>query len=140
MYLNFKHDLPNDYLVKVDRMSMAYSLEARVPFLDHRLIEYMVKVDKNVKMQGWERKSILRNTHGKLLPDAVLNASKKGFAIPIRDWFKESTFESQLNSNLNVVSELLDEATIKKIVEENKIGERDNGDFIWTLMLLNKFI
>jgi asparagine synthase (glutamine-hydrolysing) len=140
MYLNFKHDLPNDYLVKVDRMSMAYSLEARVPFLDHRLIEYMVKVDKNVKMQGWERKSVLRNTHGKRLPDAVLNASKKGFAIPIRDWFKESTLESQLNSNLNFVSELLDEETIKRIVEENKIGERDNGDFIWTLMLLNKFI
>ncbi len=140
MYLNFKHDLPNDYLMKVDRMSMAYSLEARVPFLDHRLIEYMVKVDKNLKMQGWERKSILRNTLGKQLPDTVLNASKKGFAIPIRDWFKESTFENQLNNNLNLVSELLDEGTIKKIVAENRIGTRDNGDFIWTLMLLNKFI
>lgn len=141
MYLNFKHDLPNDYLVKVDRMSMAYSLEARVPFLDHRLIEYMVKVDKKVKMQGWERKSILKHTTGKqLLPAAVLSASKKGFAIPIRDWFKESTFENQLKSNLNLVSELLDETTIKKIVEENRIGERDNGDFIWTLMLLNKFV
>ncbi|MBK7630217.1 MAG: hypothetical protein IPJ23_05885 [Ignavibacteriales bacterium] len=62
MYMNFKYDLPNDYLVKVDRMSMAYSLETRLPFLDHRLIEFMIKVDKKIKMNGWERKSILKNT------------------------------------------------------------------------------
>ena len=57
MYLNFKHNLPDDYLVKVDRMSMCNSLETRAPFLDYRLIEFMVGVDKNLKMQGFERKA-----------------------------------------------------------------------------------
>lgn len=140
MYLNFKHDLPNDYLVKVERMSMAHSLETRMPFLDYRLIEYMAKVDKNVKMQGWERKSVLRNTVGNLLPSSVLKAPKKGFRVPISDWFNKNSFGEHLKQNLDHVSELLDEATIKKIVNNHKSGFNENSDFIWTLMMLNRFI
>ncbi len=110
MYLNFKHDLPNDYLVKVDRMSMANSLETRVPFLDHRLVEFMVQVDKKVKMQGWERKSILRNTIGKKLPPNVLAAPKKGFGIPLREWFKEDSFKNNISNNLSNLNKILNSA------------------------------
>lgn len=138
MFLNFKHDLPNDYLVKVDRMSMAYSLEARVPFLDHRLIEYMAKVDKNIKMQGWERKSVLRNTIGKKLPDSILNAPKKGFGIPLREWFKSDLFDEQLKNNLDKISEITSKPLVSEILKQNKLGEKDNGNFIWTLMMLNE--
>ncbi|MBL7918674.1 MAG: asparagine synthase (glutamine-hydrolyzing) [Bacteroidia bacterium] len=138
MFLNFKHDLPNDYLVKVDRMSMAYSLEARVPFLDHRLIEYMAKVDKNIKMQGWERKSVLRNTIGKNLPDSILNAPKKGFGIPLREWFKSDLFDDQLKNNLDKISEITSKPLVSEILKQNKLGEKDNGNFIWTLMMLNE--
>ncbi len=140
MYLNFKLDLPNDYLVKVDRMSMASSLETRLPFLDHRLIEYMVKVDKNVKMQGWERKSVLRNSVGKKLPQSILSAPKRGFGVPLREWFKDDSFDSQLANNLNKVSGILDEKVIADILGKNKSGQKDNGNFIWTLMMLNKNI
>ena len=140
MHLNFKYDLPNDYLVKVDRMSMAHSLETRIPFLDYRLIEFMVKVDKNVKLQGWERKSILRNTIGKELPKSILNAPKKGFGIPLRNWFKENSFEATIDLNLKEVKLILDESTIAKIIGENKQGVRDNGSFIWSMMVLNKII
>lgn len=140
MYLNFRHDLPNDYLVKVDRMTMAHSLEGRLPFLDHRLIEFMVQVDKDVKMQGWERKSVLRNTIGKKLPDEILNAPKKGFGIPIRDWFKERSFETELNSNLKKADDLLDKSIIEKIISDNNNKVKDNGDFIWTMMMFNKFL
>lgn len=140
MYYDYKHSLPNDYLVKVDRMSMANSLETRVPFLDHRLIEFMVTVDKNVKLQGFEKKSVLRRTVGRNLPKAILNAPKKGFGIPLRDWFKETSFEYHLDNNLNHVKNLLAPEIIEKIVEENKKGERDNGNFLWELMMLNKFI
>lgn len=138
MFLNFKHDLPNDYLVKVDRMSMAHSLETRVPFLDHRLIEYMVKVDKDLKMRGWERKTILRNTIGKKLPQSILNAPKKGFGIPLREWFKSDLFDEQLKKRLNKISEITNKQVISEIVEQNKTGAKDNGNFIWTLMMLNE--
>ena len=138
MFVNFKLDLPNDYLVKVDRMSMAHSLETRIPFLDYRLIEFMVGVDKSVKMQGWERKSILRNTIGKTLPANLLKASKKGFGIPLREWFKEDSFNNTLDNNLGALKDVLDEGTINNIIKDNKYSLSDNGNFIWTMMLLNR--
>jgi asparagine synthase (glutamine-hydrolysing) len=140
MYLDYKHDLPNDYLVKVDRMSMAHSIESRVPFLDHRLIELMVHVDKDIKMQGWERKSVLRNTIGKQLPESIMNAPKKGFGIPLREWFKGRAFDEYLNQNLKTLNELLDYKTIASIVNDNNSGKKDNGNFIWTMMMLNNNI
>jgi asparagine synthase (glutamine-hydrolysing) len=139
MYVNFKHDLHDDYLVKVDRMSMANSLEARIPFLDHRLIELMCRVDKKVKMQGWERKSILRNTIGRSLPPALLKAPKKGFGIPLREWFKEDNFDDILNK-LQSKNLLLDKITLNKIITDNKNGIRDNGNFIWSVLILNEIM
>jgi len=138
MYLNYKHSLPNDYLVKVDRMSMAYSLETRIPFLDYRLIDFMVKVDKNVKLQGFEKKSVLRKTVGKKLPKSILNAPKKGFGIPLRDWFKDETFNKRILNNLGNINNLFDGRIISSIIKENRDGVKDNGNFIWTLMMLNK--
>lgn len=138
MYLNYKHSLPNDYLVKVDRMSMANSLETRLPFLDYRLIEFMAGVDKNVKLQGFEKKSVLRKTVGKTLPKSLLNAPKKGFGIPLRDWFKDESFNKHIISNLSKVNDLFDERIVGSIIEENRKGIKDNGNFIWTLMMLNK--
>jgi asparagine synthase (glutamine-hydrolysing) len=138
MYINFKQSLPDDYLVKVDRMSMANSIETRAPFLDYRLIEFMVKVDKSVKMLGWERKSILRNTIGTQLPQELLKAQKKGFGVPLREWFKgdynSSVFElASLKSVCNA-------SAIQSIINENNHGIRDNGNFIWTMMMLDKIL
>jgi asparagine synthase (glutamine-hydrolysing) len=97
MFLNFKLFLPEDYLVKVDRMSMAHSLEARVPFIDHRLVEFSIGIDKNIKMERMERKSILRNTIGKkMLPPSLLKASKKGFRVPLVEWFKDDSMKDRL--------------------------------------------
>lgn len=133
MYLNLKLTLPDDMLVKVDRMSMAYSLETRTPFLDHRLVEYLCQVDKKVKMEGYERKSILKNTVGKKLPPALLNLSKKGFSVPLRHWFKERELNDLLNMNIFQNSELL-----KEVIELNKNGTNDYGNFIWSCLVLHK--
>ena len=138
MYLNFKHNLPDDYLVKVDRMSMCNSLETRAPFLDYRLIEFMVGVDKNLKMQGFERKSILKNTIGKKLPKEILNASKKGFSVPLREWFKNKNFEQYLQ--LNNLDNFLDKKILKSIYKDNITGKNDSGNFLWTLIMLNSFM
>lgn len=138
MYIHYIHNLPNDYLVKVDRMSMANSIETRIPFLDYRLVEFMATVHKDVKMQGWELKSVLRNSIGKNLPNSILTAPKRGFGIPLREWFKDKEFNGILDQNLNIVRKILDKETINKIVTENKEGKKDNGNFIWTLLMLNK--
>jgi asparagine synthase (glutamine-hydrolysing) len=138
MYFHYKLSLPNDYLVKVDRMSMANSIETRLPFLDYRLVEFMAKVHKDVKMDGWERKSVLRNTVGKHLPNSLLNAKKKGFGIPLREWFKQDSFTDLIERNLTFTNELLNKQLIGEIIKDNKEGKKDNGNFIWTLLILEK--
>ena len=138
MYSDIKQKLPDDYLVKVDRMSMSYSLEARVPFLDHRLIEYMVNVHKNVKLQGFEKKSVLRATIGKQLPESILNAPKKGFGVPLREWFKDDSFDLYLE-NLTRNS-ILNKKTLDHLLAENKTGKKDNGNFIYELIMLQNML
>jgi len=78
MHYHLKVSLPDRMLVKVDRMSMAHSLEVRTPFLDHRLIELLAQTHKDVKMRGCERKSILLHTIARELPPALRRAPKKG--------------------------------------------------------------
>ncbi len=140
MYFNYTLSLPNDYLVKVDRMSMANSLETRLPFLDFRLVEFMARVHKSIKMQKWERKSVLRKTIAKSLPHSLLIAPKRGFGIPVREWFKEDSIKTYLENNLMHLNEYLDEETILKIIRDNTAGKTDNGNFIWALIMLNKKI
>lgn len=135
MFLNFKLSLPGDMLAKVDRMSMAHSIETRTPFLDFRLIEYMAKVHKEVKMNNYERKTILRNTIGKKMPEAIMNAPKKGFGIPLRKWFRGNQFNDNLNE-LEKSTPYLNKKTIRNILSLNKNGDKDFGNFIWMLFVL----
>lgn len=139
MYYQLKISLPGDMLTKVDRMSMAHSIETRVPFLDHRLIELMVKVSKNVKMNGFERKSILRKTIGKKLPDSILHAPKKGFSVPLREWFKDKSFENKLD-DLTQSDFGLNNKAIKQLIQKNKEGKEDHGNMIWMLFILQKWL
>lgn len=139
MYLNFKFDLPNDYLVKVDRMSMAYSLETRLPFLDHRLIEFMAGVDKDLKMKGWERKSILKNTIAKKLPPELLKASKKGFRVPVREWFRSAELQGKLKAVADRETVFRKEA-MTHLINDNTTGKADHGNLLWSMMVLDKML
>ena len=80
--------LPNDLLVKVDIASMANSLEARSPFLDHKVIEFAASLPENLKMQGFETKSLLKKVAARLVPREVVYRRKMGFGVPIGNWFR----------------------------------------------------
>ena len=139
MYFQFMVTLPDQMLTKVDRMSMAYSLETRIPFLDHRLVEFMARVSRHVKMPGYERKHVLRKTIGKNLPPSFLKARKKGFSVPLREWFRSEAFDSRL-SRLSKTDLGLDAGVVRQLVDENKQGKQDNGNFIWMLVLLEHWM
>jgi len=138
MYFHFAVTLPEGMLTKVDRMSMAYSLETRLPFLDHRLVELMAGVDRNVKMRGYERKSVLRGTVGKRLPGEILKAPKKGFAIPLREWFKGDSFNDRL-SGIDAGRAGINARVADRIIQDNRAGRNDYGTFIWMLVLLDQW-
>jgi len=89
-------------------------------------------------MQGWERKSVLRKTVGMQLPQELLKAPKHGFGVPLREWFRGDD-----NSNLlkfGNIKDLLNADTLQMIIAENNSRIRDNGNFIWTVMMLDKMI
>lgn len=143
MYFHNKVTLPGDMLTKVDRMSMAYSIETRVPFLDHRIIELLFTVHKSLKTNGHINKIILRNAvANRSLPKELLVASKKGFSVPLRDWFKEDDLNNKIKDILLTNND--DKAYISKEVEKliinNKEGKSDVGNFIWLAIVLKKWL
>jgi asparagine synthase (glutamine-hydrolysing) len=139
MYFNLKVSLPDDMLAKVDRMSMAHSLETRVPFLDHRLVELTYGVSKNVKLSGYRQKHLLKETFGKRLPVALVKGPKKSLRVPLREWFKQKEFEDKLKE-LQEKDFGLRPAVIGDIVNATKTGRQDYGDFIWRLFVLQKWV
>jgi asparagine synthase (glutamine-hydrolysing) len=139
MYYNLKVSLPDRMLVKVDRMSMAHSLEVRTPFLDHRLIELLVQAHKDVKMRGIERKSILRRTVARKLPSQLLRAPKKGFAVPLGAWFRDRSFD-RYGASLTAQGGLeVAAAPLQEVLGRNRRGEEDLGNLLWSLLLLDRF-
>jgi len=88
LYVDIKSYMVDDILVKVDRMSMATSLETRVPFLDHRFVEFSAKIPGSFKLRGKTTKYLLKKAMGDLLPQEILGRGKEGFSIPIKNWLK----------------------------------------------------
>ena len=127
--------LPERYLCKVDRCSMAHSLESRVPFLDPRLVELLAQVSPAVKMRGLTRKSILRATTGRQLPGPLLKAGKRGFAPPMEAWLEQDSEggRSELWRPL-ATSGLFSSEGLAGLRETAASGRRPNG--IWALSML----
>jgi asparagine synthase (glutamine-hydrolysing) len=88
-YLDFHTYLHDDILTKVDRVSMAVSLECRVPFLSRDVIEFLFSLNHNIRNKNNSLKYIMKNCFNKYIPDEILNRSKKGFSIPLHTWKKE---------------------------------------------------
>ncbi len=135
MYFNYKVSLPDDMLTKVDRMTMAWSLEARVPFLDHRLVELMSVVHKDVKLPGLTRKAVLRKTVGRKLPRALQAAGKRGFVTPLRSWFRQGDLADSAVKRA-VATAGLSSSAVEQILAEQREGKRDYGNLLWMLMVL----
>ena len=143
MYWQHKVTLPGDMLTKVDRMSMAHSIETRVPFLDHRIIELLFGVHKNIKTKGYINKLILRNAIANhSLPKELLSAPKKGFSVPLRDWFKEDNLNEQIKELLVTRNnnQVYKSNELEKLINENKEGKTDVGNFIWMVIVLKKWL
>lgn len=140
-YFQLKVSLPDQMLAKVDRTSMANSLETRAPLLDYRIVELMYQVDKSLKMPTYKDKGVkhmLKRTMINKLPKEILNRKKQGFEVPLREWFKDREFENVLNSTYS--STEFNTSMIKKLVEENNRGQFDHGTLLWRLLLVQRWL
>lgn len=143
MHFQLKVTLPDDMLTKVDRMSMASSIETRIPFLDTRIVELMYLANKELKMEGYKNKIVLRNTIANdTLPPNLLAAPKRGFGVPLREWFKDKNLVEKLKNNLlnDEAKTVLNPSTVIKLITENETGKGDQGTFIWQLLLLSRWL
>jgi asparagine synthase (glutamine-hydrolysing) len=130
--------LTDDMLVKVDRMSMAHSLEVRAPFLDHRLAELMNRVKFATKLPAGRQKYLLRKAMERYLPASFLWRRKQGFAVPLGHWFKDSLAErvrEKLLAPGAMVGQLFERAALERIVGEHARLARDWSHALWTLLM-----
>jgi asparagine synthase (glutamine-hydrolysing) len=142
-YLDFKTYLPGDILTKVDRASMANSLEVRVPFLDYRFVEWAAQLPTAVKLRGAEGKAILKKAMEPLLPREVLYRKKMGFAVPIDMWFRgplTRRVESMLNGEVLRDSGVFDPARLGSLLREHESGRRNHSAVLWALLMFEGFL
>jgi asparagine synthase (glutamine-hydrolysing) len=142
-YLDFKTYLPGDILTKVDRASMAHSLEVRVPFLDYQFVEKVAALPSNFKLRGGEAKYGLKKSLEPYLPNEVLYRSKMGFAVPLDMWFRGSL--SQRLSDVVNGERLRDcglfrPEQLKKFVDEHQTHKRDHSAILWSLLMFDGFL
>ncbi|HLL99427.1 MAG TPA: asparagine synthase-related protein, partial [Pyrinomonadaceae bacterium] len=131
--------LPNDLLVKVDIASMANSLEARSPFLDHKVIEFAASLPEKIKVRGTETKYLLKKAASRIVPREVLYRRKMGFGIPVGYWLrnemKSFMFETLL-AEKSFKRGLFKPETVERLVVEH-VAEKQNHTYpLWTLLML----
>lgn len=139
--LDIRFLLPDDFLVKVDRASMINSLEARVPFLDHKLAELAFTIPTNLQLNKKQQKILLKKSMNPLLPDSVIHHRKQGFAIPITYWFKKDLYDyiiNRFNKN-NLLNDYINIGYVRDIIHYHQMGYRDFSARIWSLLILEEW-
>ena len=138
MSFDFETYLPEDCLVKVDRMSMAHSIESRVPLLDHFVIEFAAALPASMKMPGGRLKHLLKELAFTLVPREILDRPKQGFSVPIGHWFRgelREAFGDILGSPLTRQRGYFDHAFVDRVLAEHLSGRRDHSWQLWMLLV-----
>ena len=138
MRFDFETYLPEDVLTKVDRMSMAHSIESRVPLLDNAVIDYAAALPSSLKIHRGRRKHILKEAVRDLLPDGILDRQKQGFGVPLGVWFRgglADIFSDVLGSPRTRQRGYFNTEFVDRIVREHLAGRRDHTLRLWQLLV-----
>jgi asparagine synthase (glutamine-hydrolysing) len=139
-YLELKLRLPELLLMRVDKMTMAASVEARVPFLDHRLVEYASGVPRALKVEGRSGKHVLKRALEELLPRDLLYRRKRGFGAPVERWFRGASargLEARVMDSALRRRGFFDYGFVARLFEEHRRGSRERGFHLWALLNLS---
>ena len=137
LYADMKLYMEGNILPKVDRASMANSLEVRVPFLNHTLVEHVAKIPHNLKLHGFTTKFLLKQAMKGRIPDRILERGKKGFGMPVAKWLagplrplaEDAFSETRLKND-----GFFDPAIVRQLLDDHIAGRRDQRKLLWTLM------
>jgi len=138
LYTDMKTYLPGGILVKVDRMSMANSLEVRAPLLDKDIVEFSATLPSRLKFNKGEKKYILKQTFKKFLPDDILYRKKMGFSVPLASWLRDelkSIAEDYLFSKSNGIQQFFNMETVKKYWQQHQDNKADHSTILWSMLM-----
>jgi asparagine synthase (glutamine-hydrolysing) len=138
MRFDFETYLPEDVLTKVDRMSMAHSIESRVPLLDNRVIDFAASLPGRFKIKDGRRKHVLKETLRTMLPEAILARRKQGFGIPLGGWFRgglTGLFSEVLDAPRTRQRGYFDPSFVGRLLREHLSSERDHTLRLWQLLV-----
>ena len=138
MFSDLTTYLPDDILVKVDRAAMSCSLETRIPFLDHKLVEFALSLPKEFKLDKKEGKSILKEILYEDVPKGILDRPKAGFSVPICDWLRKDIKEwayKYLSEEYLIRQDIFNTEEVEKIWNSHQSKLEDNSREIWTLLM-----
>ena len=138
-YLDVKTYLTDDILTKVDRTSMAVSLEVRAPMLDHKFMECVARIPSSLKLNNGTGKYILKKTLEPILPENILYRSKQGFAIPLGAWFKRELKDMARKAIVETDDGILDGQFLKKIWDQHQKGYYDRSALLWATLMFRKW-
>jgi asparagine synthase (glutamine-hydrolysing) len=139
LYVDVKTYLVDDIMTKVDRMSMAVSLEAREPLLDHRLLEFVASIPSALKLKDGRSKYLLRRLLERRVPTSIVNRPKHGFTAPIAEWLRgplESLVDGLLTDGRLRQRGIVDERAVKRLWSEHRRKARDHQHRLWSLVML----
>ncbi len=133
--------MPGDILTKVDRTSMAVSLEVREPLLDHRLVEFAAGLPEGLRVKGRQGKYLLKKAMQRYLPDDILYRPKQGFVTPIAEWLRgplQGQTRAIATSSSLARTGWFDKPTLSLMAEAHITGRSDNSRLLWQLIILDK--
>jgi asparagine synthase (glutamine-hydrolysing) len=140
-YADIKHWLPGDILTKIDRTSMAVSLEAREPLLDYRLVEFAATLPASLRLRGGQGKWVMKHALERYLPRDILYRPKMGFVTPVSAWFRGTLAdEAALLARSPVLGNWFEPAVLERLAQDHRAGCADHGRTLWQLLMLDKSV
>ncbi len=142
LYVDMKTYL-QELLMKQDQMSMSASIESRVPFLDHKLVEFTARLPERLKLRGWTTKYILRQSMKGILPETILKRRKMGFPVPVGAWFRGQfkwVIDDYVLSERATARGFFERAYLKQLVSEHQSGTQDHAQRLWSLVNLEMWL
>jgi len=128
-----------ELLMKQDQMSMSASIESRVPFLDHQLVEFAARLPEDMKLAGWTTKRILREAARGLIPDSILTRRKMGFPVPFAGWASghwNGPIRDVLLDRRSRERGIINATAVERLLDAHAAGARRGGDIVWALLNL----
>ncbi len=139
LWLDTQIILPDQFLEKVDKSTMANAIEVRVPFLDNELSAFAMRLPAGIKLKGGVKKYILKKALEGIVPDKVLYGPKKGFGVPYENWLRGPLFDfmaGQFNSHFNTFPGFLNESYVLELMRRHQSGKENHGFILWKLLNL----